>query len=97
MEKLEKWLEEIDEELEGAEHYAKKSCEARQHKDEHAASMYAEMAVQEMHHAENLQKMMREHIEGMPEEHRHMLEPMVAWSERRLEHWEEKIKHKMKR
>ena len=95
MEKFEKLMEEIDEEMEGAEHYAKKACEMR-NRDSHAAAIYNEMAVQEMGHADNLHRLLKEHVAAMPEEHRKMMEPVMEWAEKRLSRWEDKVKHKLK-
>ena len=68
MKKIIDLIEVMDEEIEGAEKYAKMAEHCAEHKQSSCASTYASMAEQELDHYDKLHQMLVNHMGEMREE-----------------------------
>ena len=92
---IEKYIDEIEEELDGAHGYAKKAKEAKKYSPQHA-TMYNEMAVQELGHAEKLLQMLKDDASKWSEPHKTAAEMLIPWVEKRVAHHTHEIKEHLK-
>ena len=90
---IKKLMDDIEEEFEGASHYADVACEWRK-QDPSIADKYANMAMQELSHAEENEKrgmMMIENEPDKKENYKPMWESVMQHNAKRIERMKNRI------